>query len=45
MVIVVVLPLTQFLIEQVDVIGDAVPVEELVELLVIDPMRTLDLAV
>jgi hypothetical protein len=45
MVIIVVLPLTQFLIEQMDVIGDAVPVEELVELLVIHAMRALDLAV
>lgn len=44
MVIAIVLPLTQFLIEQMDVVGDAVPVEELVELLVIHAMRTLDLA-
>ena len=45
MVIVVVLPLTQLLIEQVNVVGDAVPIEELVELLVIHAMRALDLAV
>jgi hypothetical protein len=45
MVIVVVLPLTQLLIEQVDVIRDAVPVEELVELLVVHPVRALDFAV
>ena len=45
MVIVIVLPLTEFLIEQVDVVRDAVPVEQLVELLVIHAMRALDLAV
>jgi hypothetical protein len=45
MIIVVVLPLTQLLVEQVDVVGDAVPVEELVELLVIHPVRALDFAV
>jgi hypothetical protein len=45
MVIVVVLPLAQLLVEQVDVIGDAVLVEELVELLVIDTVRAFDLAV
>ncbi len=37
-VIVVVLPLAQLLIEQVDVVGDAVAVEQLIELLVIDAM-------
>jgi len=36
MVIVVVLPFAQLLVEQVNVIADAVLVEELVELLVID---------
>jgi hypothetical protein len=36
MVIVVVLPLAELLIEQMDVIGDAVPVEQLVELLVVN---------
>ena len=41
MVIVVVLPLTQFVVEQVDVIADAVLVEQLIELLVIDAMRAL----
>ena len=35
-VIVVVLPLAQLLVEQVDVVGDAVLVEQLVELLVVD---------
>jgi hypothetical protein len=45
MVIVIVLPLAQLLIEQVDVVGDAVPIEELVELLVIHPVRALDFAV
>ena len=44
-VIVVVLPLAQLLVEQVDVVGDAVLVEQLVELLVVDAMRALDLAV
>ena len=37
MVIVVVLPLAQLLVEQVNVVADAVLVEQLVELLVIDP--------
>src|SRR4030095_1473560 len=45
MVIVVVLPLPQFLVEQMDVIADAVLVEELVELLVIDAVRALHLSV
>jgi hypothetical protein len=45
MVIVIVLPLTQFLIEQVDVVGDAVLIEQLVELLIVHTMRALDLAV
>ena len=44
-VIVVVLPLAELLVEQVDVIRDAVAIEQLVELLVIDPVRSLDLAV
>jgi hypothetical protein len=43
MVIVVVLPLTQLLVEQVDVVGDAVPIEQLVELLIVHAMRALDL--
>jgi len=37
-VIVVVLPLTQLGVEQVDVVGDAVPVQQLVELLVVHAM-------
>ena len=45
MVIVIVLPLAQFVVEQVDVVGDTVTIEELVELLIIDAMRTLDFAV
>jgi hypothetical protein len=36
MVIVVVLPLAQPLVEEVNVVGDAVAIEELVELLVVD---------
>ena len=44
-VIVVVLPFTQLLIEQVNVVGDAVSIQQLVELLVIDAMRALDLTV
>jgi hypothetical protein len=38
MVIVVVLPLAQFLVEEMNIVGDAVLVQELIELLVIDPM-------
>ncbi len=38
MVIVVVLPLAQLLVEQVDVVRDAILVQQLIELLVIDPM-------
>ena len=45
MVIVIVLPLTQLLIEQVDAVRDAVPIEQLVILLVIHAVRALDLAV
>ncbi len=37
-VIVVVLPLPQLLAEQVNVVGDPVLIEELVELLVINPV-------
>jgi hypothetical protein len=44
-IITVVLPLPQFAVEQVNVIGDALPIEQLVELLLIHPMRALDLAV
>jgi len=43
-VIVVVLPLPQLLVKQVDVVRDATVVEQLVELLIIDPVRPLDLA-
>jgi hypothetical protein len=45
MVIVIVLPLPQLVVEQVDVVADAVLVEQLVELLIIDPMRALDFPV
>jgi hypothetical protein len=44
-VIVVVLPLPQLLVEQVNVIGHAVLVEELIELLVVDPMGPFNFAV
>jgi hypothetical protein len=37
-VIVVVLPLAQLLVEEVNVIADAVFVEELIELLVVNPV-------
>jgi hypothetical protein len=45
MVVVVVLPLFELLVEQVNVVGDPVLVQELVKLLVVDPVRALDLAV
>ena len=45
MVIVVIFPLTQLLIEQMDVVGDAVPIKQLVELLIIHAMRALDFTV
>jgi len=44
-VIVVVLPFAQLVIEQVDIVGDAVSVQELVELLLIYAMRALHLAI
>jgi hypothetical protein len=44
-VIVVVLPLPQLLVKEMDVVADTVVVEELVELLVIDSVRALDLPV
>ena len=44
-VIVVVLPLPQLLVEQVNVVRDSLLVEELVELFVIDAVRSLHLAV
>ena len=37
-VIVVILPLAQLGMEQADVVGDAVPLQQLVELLVVDTM-------
>ena len=45
MVIVVILPLPQLLVEQVNVVADAALVEELIELLVIDAMCAFDRAV
>ena len=39
-VIVIVLPFLKLVVKQVDVIGDAVPVEQLVKLLFVDTMRT-----
>jgi len=41
MVIVIVLPLPQLVVEQVDVVADTVLVEQLVQLLISDPMRAL----
>ena len=38
MVIVIVLPLSQLRVEEVNIVGDAVLVEQLVELLVVDSM-------
>jgi hypothetical protein len=45
MIVVVVLPFTQFVIEQVDIVRDAVLIEHLVELLLVNPVRSLYLAV
>src|SRR6516164_5563899 len=45
MVIVVVLPLPQFAVEQVNVVGDPVPIEQLIKLLIVDAVRSFDLAV
>ena len=45
MIIVVVLPFTHFFIKQVDVVRDTVLIDQLVELLVVDTVRALDLAV
>jgi hypothetical protein len=45
MVVVVVLPSTEFFVEQVDIVADAALVQQLVELLVIDSMRALHLPV
>ena len=44
-VIVVVLPLAQLLVEQVNIVADTVMIEELVELLVVHAVGPLDLAV
>src|SRR5262245_54486998 len=44
MVIVVVLPFAQLLVEQVNVVGHSALIEELVELLGIDPVRALNFA-
>jgi hypothetical protein len=41
-VIVVILPLFELRVEEVNVVGDAVAIEELVELLVVDPVATTD---
>jgi len=43
MVILVVLPLSEVLVEEVDVIADAVLVEEVIELLVVDAVRSFEL--
>jgi hypothetical protein len=45
MVTLVVLPLPQLLVKQVNVVGDAIGIEQLVELLVVHPVRALNLAV
>src|SRR5688572_25095066 len=45
MVIVVILPLTEFVVKQVDVIADAILIEQLIKLLVVDAVRALDFAV
>jgi hypothetical protein len=41
-VIVIVLPLAQLVIEQANVVGDAIFVEQLIELLVVDSVAELD---
>ena len=45
MVIVVILPLFELLVKEVNVVGNPVAIEELVELLVVDAMGPFDLAV
>jgi len=45
MIVVIVLPFTDFFIKQVDVVRDAVLIDQLVELLVVDTVRALDLAI
>jgi hypothetical protein len=44
-VIVVILPLFEFRVEEVNVVRNPVAIEELVELLIVDAMGSLDLAV
>jgi hypothetical protein len=44
-VIVVILPLFQLLVEELNVVRNPVAIEELVELLIVDPMGSFDLAV
>jgi hypothetical protein len=44
-VIVVVLPFAQLLVEQVDVVRDATVVQQLIELLVVNSVRAFDLPV
>ncbi len=45
MIVVIILPLPQLLVEEMNIVRDAVLVQELVELLVIDAMGSLHLAV
>jgi hypothetical protein len=45
MVIVVVLPLPKFVVQQVNIVADAIGVEQLIKLLIIDAVRALDLSV
>ena len=45
MIIVIVLALPQFVVEQMNVVGDAVGIQQLIKLLIVDPVRSLDLAV
>jgi hypothetical protein len=44
-VVVIILPLPRLLVKEVDVVRDAILVQELIELLVVDAMRPFDLAV
>ena len=44
-VVIVILPFPQLVIEEMNVIGHPALVEELVELLIIDPVGTFDLAI
>jgi len=45
MIVVIVLPFSQFLVKQVDVVRDAVLIDQLAELLLVDAVRALDLAI